>query len=201
SIPPLSPPPDACLPPPPREALEETEGDGAEPVRGPEDDFLLLLTHAEQQAQISQVQELAPEERREEGAALREGHCDAGPEVQGGAVDVSGVPDGVLSGFACCRCLTLLQVPDTGRLGKIETKVFCSFLAAWAALTCSVLARCLVHVGVLRRAGRVAQFLSHGVQCTRRDFSLRGGGVGRSPREPARRARASAERAWFAGAD
>ncbi|CAK0808432.1 unnamed protein product, partial [Prorocentrum cordatum] len=128
SIPPLSPPPDACLPPPPREALEETEGDGAEPVRGPEDDFLLLLTHAEQQAQISQVQELAPEERREEGAALREGHCDAGPEVQGGAVDVSGVPDGVLSGFACCRCLTLLQVPDTGRLGKIETKVFCSFL-------------------------------------------------------------------------
>ncbi|CAK0808430.1 unnamed protein product, partial [Prorocentrum cordatum] len=109
SIPPLSPPPDACLPPPPREALEETEGDGAEPVRGPEDDFLLLLTHAEQQAQISQVQELAPEERREEGAALREGHCDAGPEVQGGAVDVSGVPDGVLSGFACCRCLTLLQ--------------------------------------------------------------------------------------------
>ncbi|CAK0808433.1 unnamed protein product, partial [Prorocentrum cordatum] len=150
SIPPLSPPPDACLPPPPREALEETEGDGAEPVRGPEDDFLLLLTHAEQQAQISQVQELAPEERREEGAALREGHCDAGPEVQGGAVDVSGVPDGVLSGFACCRCLTLLQVPDTGRLGKIETKVFCSFLAAWAALTCSVLARCLVHVGVLR---------------------------------------------------
>ncbi|CAK0808436.1 unnamed protein product, partial [Prorocentrum cordatum] len=71
---------------------------------------------------------VAPEERREEGAALREGHCDAGPEVQGGAVDVSGVPDGVLSGFACCRCLTLLQVPDTGRLGKIETKVFCSFL-------------------------------------------------------------------------
>ncbi|CAK0808427.1 unnamed protein product, partial [Prorocentrum cordatum] len=107
SIPPLSPPPDACLPPPPREALEETEGDGAEPVRGPEDDFLLLLTHAEQQAQISQVQELAPEERREEGAALREGHCDAGPEVQGGAVDVSGVPDGVLSGFACCGSETL----------------------------------------------------------------------------------------------
>jgi len=41
----------------PVQALEETEGDGAEPVRGPEDDFLLLLTHAEQQAQISQVQE------------------------------------------------------------------------------------------------------------------------------------------------
>ncbi|CAK0808435.1 unnamed protein product, partial [Prorocentrum cordatum] len=157
SIPPLSPPPDACLPPPPREALEETEGDGAEPVRGPEDDFLLLLTHAEQQAQISQVQELAPEERREEGAALREGHCDAGPEVQGGAVDVSGVPDGVLSGFACCRCLTLLQVPDTGRLGKIETKVFCSFLFlgqlgqrspaafwldVWFTLAFFVLARC-----------------------------------------------------------